>query len=1080
MGNYRSYHRKFDGKAYWAKKPLCIICKEKKVKNGNICYECQEKAKWSNKYVPADANQELPDSNLIQNYQTPEVVREQAEKLTHSIIGYLKDCAITLLRSDTLTNITNTKDVEFMPLEDSLDFADGDFSIESKDKKAFEFLYIMLSRKTEFELLLGFMFIKGKVKSGKNKDKSVFAPLLYLKLDCAKSDDNTHVTFTMNDDTVVLNQALISHIVDIQDETELEVRFQDLYSFVPNWPLTLESLNQFLFNLKNSFPDLPIAFEEPFKQFTKLEDKEVSSKSLSLIPSAAIILTPKQEAEGTIVDELHSMANEILNKTGLDTLFSENFKVKEELPSVPVNNMKDAFEEPEDEDWLQPFDLSDQQKKIVIGARSNPLTVISGPPGTGKSYTISAIIADHLLRGKRVLFVSRMEKAVDIIVSRLEEYVGEFSVAKSGNRKAQMQLVHKLDKLTGPRSSIKQVSKTDLDQLKQFYLKQKESIEEFEDEFLDIVEYERDWANTKDKINELEKKIKGMNKDLKLEKAKGHTYLAKPIQLANKLRKWDKVFFMTWWGNTMLNQAKKLMGLPEDTTVNELIVLLEISKTDKNLSELGIEIDKFDEVNSVWLKIQKLRGELKDTALEYLRSVLMGNLYQITNNHPKRMDLKKFTQLLRSANIRQKLALREKINIETLLQAFPCWASTTTQLSQILPLSPGIFDLVIFDESSQCDLASAAPALYRGNRAVIVGDPKQLTHVVFMGKQAEMAAFVNNNVPPDAQASYRFTKTNLFDVAETRVQQAHYYMLDEHFRSDPRIIGFSNKKFYDGNLRLMTQRPVISNKSNAIEIDYVKGKRTEGTANPKEIEAIFKHVDEIIQQSDKDYPTTIGILCPFRDQVNAITKELPKHLTLDQIETHKIVVGTAHSLQGDEKDVVVLSLSIDPKQQYMHMTLRFLETPNVFNVAITRAKKKLVVISSVEISDLPNGLLKDFLLHAESSQDKTLAIDNYDSGFEQDVAKTLVTGGFSVWPQYESAGFKIDLVVGNGSNFIAVECDGPTHYDLDERNNYKDIWRQQILERAGWVFVRIPYREWDKNPKSSLNRISDAFAILTT
>src|SRR5258708_1992505 len=139
--SYRSYNRKFNAREYWSGKPLCIICKVRKVKNGNICYECQEKAKWSNKNVSQDAIQELSDSNLIQNYQTPEIQREEAEKVTHSIIGYLKDCAITLLRSETLTNIANTKDVEFIPLPPTIIGSfNGDFDIESTDKKAFEFL----------------------------------------------------------------------------------------------------------------------------------------------------------------------------------------------------------------------------------------------------------------------------------------------------------------------------------------------------------------------------------------------------------------------------------------------------------------------------------------------------------------------------------------------------------------------------------------------------------------------------------------------------------------------------------------------------------------------------------------------------------------------------------------------------------------------------------------------------------------------------------------------------------------------------------------------------------------------------
>lgn len=1070
--SYRN--RRFDGRKYWAGKPLCIICKTKKVKNGTICHGCQEEGHWTTKSISTDATKVLTEADLIQNYQVDELERSEASKLTRSIIGYLKDCAVTLLRSSTLTDISNTKDVEFLPISNELfDSVDGNFSIESADKKAFEFLFKMLSRQTEFELLLGFLYVKGK---NKDKKDNIFAPLLYVKLECSKSEDNKNVIFTISDDTVVLNQALIVSMIDIKDEAELEVRFQDLYASIPSLPLTIGSLNQFLENLRNSFPDLPVDLKS-FKNFKDLEKIENKENSLILIPSIAIILAPKQEAEGTIIDELHTMVGELLDNTGLDTLFSEAFRVQEELKSSQENNIKESFQETGDENLLEPFDLSDHQRKIVIGARTNPLTVISGPPGTGKSYTIRAIIADHLQRGKRILFVSRMEKAVDVIVTGLEETVGEFAIAKSGNRKAQMKLVGKLDRLTGPRTPIRQVTKTQLLELKNYYFQQKEAIEELEYEFVEMVNYEQDWADIKEQVLKIEKKIQKIDKEFHIKRINRNAHiLTTPVEIIDRLKRWDKVFLTTWWGNTMLNQLKKLLNVPPETPVNDLIELLRATKNESDLRELESEMQKFEDINNLWLKIQKLRGELKDNALEYLRGILMGNLYQIINNHTKRMDLRNFMQSLRSANIRQKLALREKVNMETLLQAFPCWASTTSQLSQILPLKAGIFDLVIFDESSQCDLASAAPALYRGNRAVIVGDPKQLTHVVFMGKQAEMAAFANNSVPSAAQASYRFTTTNLYDVADSRVHQAHSYMLDEHFRSDPHIIGFSNTKFYDGNLRLMTQRPVISNKSNAIEVDYVHGRRTEGTVNPKEIEAVFKHVEKIIEQSSDFSPTTIGILCPFRDQVNAISKEVPKYLTLEQLDKHKIVVGTAHSLQGDEKDVVILSLSIDP--HFHHMTLRFLETPNVFNVSITRAKKKVIVLSSVEISDLPNGLLKDFLIHAEHSIDKTLSIDNYDSRFEQDVAKALIDKGFSLWPHYESAGFEIDLVVGDGKNFIAIECDGPTHYDLKERAPYEDISREKILSRAGWTFVRISYREWDRNPEFSLQRIASTLASL--
>ena len=226
---------------------------------------------------------------------------------------------------------------------------------------------------------------------------------------------------------------------------------------------------------------------------------------------------------------------------------------------------------------------------------------------------------------------------------------------------------------------------------------------------------------------------------------------------------------------------------------------------------------------------------------------------------------------------------------------------------------------------------------------------------------------------------------------------------------------------------------------------------------------------QIITQSLSDKPTTIGILSPFRDQVNAITRELPNHVSLTEVERHNIVIGTAHSLQGDEKDIVILSLSLDPK--FHHGTLRFLETPNVFNVSITRAKKKLMVVSSVTIKDLPNGILKEFLLYANRATTDVIPRNVFESRFEEQVAQALEREDFMVWPQYEAAGFSIDLVVGDGKNWIAVECDGPTHFDMKQGQNFNDVWRQGILERAGWKFVRISYRDWERDSMACIDKV---------
>lgn len=1075
--------RNFDPVKYWGSKPICLICKKRKVVTGNICHECQEEGHWKTKFITEDAQAIAMNPELVSpEIETDESKRFEASPLIISLVGYLYDCAQEILKTLPLVDITSTSDVIYLPLkEDALDrLTEDDLNLDPEE--AMDLYFKISSQSEELELIYGIVFIKGyKKRTGENKDMKVNAPLLYLKLDVSRNEDGK-IHFGLKDETVFLNQAIISKLVDDVDEDELESRIQELFESIPSWPLDLESINAFVGDVTNIFPSVVTKSPELINSLEAWGSVEVKETERLVEYSNCLIVTPKQNAEGTVVNELFELLNKIKSGTALDSIFD---------PTIGSSSENSGFESTgeggqdvnEDEGcWkdIFPLELSDTQKQIVVASRTNRLTVVSGPPGTGKSYTIAAIILDHLLAGKRVLFASRMDKAVEVVVNTLEVLISRYCVARSGARKAQRELSDKLDELTGSSSKIRKISESELSSLEKQYLKITDQLDEIKGQFENVLTYEKEWSNVHEKIKNINKAIAKL--DLTIEShidEKKATKLKSKVTGADFLIKNKTFFLQTWWGNTTLKRVKKQLGLPETTTVKTLLAVIEKLKNEDKRLKIEQEIESFQEINDIWGKILQIKEQKKILSSRIINDTIMSQLYWVINDHQKRKDIRNFLMSLKLANPKQKSAMLKSVNLKTLISAFPCWASTTFQLSQVLPLEPGIFDLVIFDEASQCDLASSIPALYRANRAVIVGDPKQLNHVVFISKQAEYAAFVKNKLPQDAQIKYRFTTKSLFDVAENNVEQENYYMLDEHFRSRPHIIAFSSEKFYGGKLRIMTERPVVGEESIAITVDYVNGFRNSktGAINKKEVEKVFKYVKEIIEKSQDDHPTTIGILCPFRDQVNAIVKELPKYLNTDDVDKHKIVVGTAHSLQGDEKDVVILTLSID--KNYHHGTLNFLQKPNVFNVSITRAKKQLIVLSSVEPKDLPNGLLKDFLLYARATLQQTLSTDKFDSYFEQDVAETLIKLGFSVWPQYESAGFFIDLVVGDGKNYIAVECDGPTHFELEEKQNYKDIWRQEILQRAGWRFIRIPYRSWELDRDGCIRKIEDLLSILS-
>ena len=1077
------YRRQFDAKKYWAGKPLCVVCKKHKVKDGGrICTECKKEGGLKKGEAPVNLGT-IEDKDLVAAFTAAEHERTQAPSRLISLVGYLKDCAQAIMRSVALTDVTSG-DISFLPLEmDAMDrLANG--GIELSGKEALDILYKMTAQPTEFEIILGTLFVKGSKGSG-NRMSKINAPLLYLKVNAEKTERDT-VLFTLkDDDTIHINQSLIASVATVENDDELEVRFQDLYSATPEWPLTIETAKKFFDSLLNYFPGI---FEDgtAVNSFEPFEGSVEKTEKYQMMPAHAIILAPRQDAEGTIIEEIRKILQDAKDKTALDTLFLDAVPVGEDPTSSVIDGTASGFggegSSAEEKDWhdLFPLDLSDTQKKIVLNARKNNLTVVSGPPGTGKSYTIAAIILDHLLGGRRVLFVSRMDKAVDVVSSWVEEAVGPYAIARSGTRKAQRGLADKLDSITGANTPVRPYDKKQIEIAIEQYGKDQEKLAKLEEDFMDAITHEKNWGSVKEHIEEINGKLNTNFKSdgIAVDQEQAHKMQEK-VKGADALIKNKGFFVKTWWGNQVINGVRRKLGVPDSTSAEELVLMAESIENVRIREEIEGEIKKFDEVNHVWSEIQAIKNNLKKSALDNLRARLLGNLHLITHNFEKRVELRKFIKSLRTANIREKMGLLNEVKPETLLAAFPCWASTTYHLSQILPVQPGMFDLVIFDEASQCDLASAIPALYRANRVLVVGDPKQLNHVVFLGKQAEYSSFAKNNVPPEIQANYRFSTNSLFDVAENLVPQANYFMLDEHFRSDPQIIGFSNKMFYKDHIRIMTHRPRfgLADQTSPIQIDFVGGYRTEGAANPVEIEEIFKKVRQLIDASPADKPTTIGILSPFRDQVNAITKELPAHLSLSDVDRHKIVVGTAHSLQGDEKDVVILSLSLDPK--FHHGTLQFLEKPNVFNVSITRAKKKLIVISSVEKKDLPNGLLKEFFIHAEKSDPEEIPRGGFESKFEEQVAQAIERAGMRVWPQYPAAGFFIDLAVGDGKNWIAIECDGPTHFDMKEGQNFNDVWRQGILERAGWKFVRIPYREWERDSEKEIEKVRAMLASLS-
>lgn len=1051
-------YRRFDPKKYWSAKPLCVICKKRKVITGNICYQCREEGLWPNKFMQKEEAEQL--NTTLPNVQPPENehVKMPASEFLLNLIGYFHDCAQELLHTLPLVNVIS-KDILFLPLP-----ADGIQNMVSKginyDQKEGFKIYTELQQ-VDKELIFGMIFLQGEKNQVKDKKLEINAPLLYMRAELQRVEDDFIVFVT--DDTVSLNQTVLTQLLDTVPEEEIEIRLEEIYQMIPTWPIESEAIQKFISTLETVFPDIVAEFPTDLTP-QEWKNEKYTSSTRGLQISSALIVAKKPEFDGTVVSELLRLETEAEANTSLDSIFS-NTKDQE---AIQGNGNGEPSVSQDSNSWVNvfPLALSEPQQQIILGARESKLSVISGPPGTGKTYTIAAIVIDHILAGKKVLIASRMDKAIEVIVRFLENAIDPNSIARSGGRDQQRSLAAKIERITTtPLKPGTEPIESLIQQYKDLSIKINEFIQQYESALRD----ERQWATTSERLYTLESRVSSylskVTKTYSTEKAEA---------LISKLKKTEKIlndksfFLQTWWGKLSLKQIRNELNLPEDTSITQLTTILESLKEKSIKTSLQEKLEQLDEVNNIWESLLKLQEYQNDLAKKIIQQTVAVHLTNVIHDHDSRRQLRDFLRSLQLANPKQKLALLKEVSPMTLLETFGCWASTTAQISQILPLQPDLFDLVIFDEASQCDIASAIPALYRAKRAIVVGDPKQLHHVVFIGKQAEFASFATHKIDPASQVKYRFSQKSLFDIAIDAVEQQYNFFLDEHYRSRPEIISFPNEKFYGGKLRIMTQRPHVTHDKPIMKIEYVDGVRSVGSVNEKEIERVYTDVLEIIKNDSISHPTSIGIICPFRDQVNALQKAALKYLTMDEYERHHISIGTAHTFQGDEKDIVLLSLSID--QPALARSLRFLETENVFNVAITRAKNRLIVISSVRPKDIRMGLLKEYLEYIESGLPNANPPDKFDSKFEQEVAEAFRARGLNVWTQYPSANFFIDLVVSDGKNSVAVECDGPYH-DESQSQIIRDAERQRILERAGWQFVRIPSRLWTQQQDVMVKRV---------
>lgn len=402
-----------------------------------------------------------------------------------------------------------------------------------------------------------------------------------------------------------------------------------------------------------------------------------------------------------------------------------------------------------------------------------------------------------------------------------------------------------------------------------------------------------------------------------------------------------------------------------------------------------------------------------------------------------------------------------QVNFQKILSAFPIWIVNTADIDRVLPMYKELFDLVIIDEASQCDIASALPVLQRGSKAVIVGDPKQLRHLSFLPINQQRILQEKHALENLSEAQLNYRNHSILDVvAATIKSQEQVYFLDEHYRSMPDIIAFSNQHFYGNHLKIMTETPTTKDEK-SVFIHQVDGQRTTKGINEKEAETIIKKIRQLVDFEADLHPKfcqSIGILSPFREQVNYLQTQIQEKFSIAEIEKHRMLIGTPHAFQGEEKDVMLISFAVDEAAH--PSTFQYLNREDVFNVSITRARSVQHLFLSRSTASLsPKYLLTKYLESIEKPILKRVEkseLSGLDS-FMEEVEDQLKQWNISqVKKAYHIAGLEIDMVVIHDGKTYCIDLVGyPGDFEYAI-----PLHRWKLLSRLGIRVFALPFSLW--------------------
>jgi very-short-patch-repair endonuclease len=409
-------------------------------------------------------------------------------------------------------------------------------------------------------------------------------------------------------------------------------------------------------------------------------------------------------------------------------------------------------------------------------------------------------------------------------------------------------------------------------------------------------------------------------------------------------------------------------------------------------------------------------------------------------------------------------------HLEACRDAVPAWVMPFHRIAETITANPEAFDVIIIDEASQSGPETLA-LLYLGKQIVVVGDDEQISPEGVGVSRNAVDALADQFLAGIPHRDALGITSSLFHQAAIRFSGR--VVLREHFRCMPEIIRFSSDLCYRGQLEPLRQYP--PQRLEPIVVRQVADGYREGTAqsakNPVEADALVEAICECCRKPAYAGKTIGVISLQGEAQAKFINSLLVKRLTPEEIEEREIVCGDAYAFQGDERDIMFLSMVAAPNARFQALTTD--SARQRFNVAASRARDQVWLFHSLTLNDMNPSDMRYKLLayYSDPRQQPTGGPDweKCESKFERAVGQIIHDRHYRLVPQFEPFGpngKRIDFVIEGSRTRLAVECDGPHHEEPEQI--VQDLARQRQLERCGWTFWRVSAAAFYANTDAAL------------